>query len=123
MDTLAAFTSKVSYSIRPWVHEMGIGEYRGCVDVIGREGLRTFSFARFCEISRPGRERAEHDAMRLAMQLRDTECSDGKSWILPGQISQRGEEGLLADVPSSLLSPNSSPVSGRRGKRHLRVAA
>jgi len=126
MDTSAAFVSKVSYTIRPRVHEADVGEYRGCVEVIGRESdcaVGTFSFTRFCDIARPNRERAEHDAMRLAQQLRDTECSDGKSWILPGQLSQYGEQGPLVDIPSSLLSPNPEPVVGRRGKRHLRVAA
>jgi len=123
MDTYAAFASKVSYTIRPRVHEADLGEYRGCVEVIGRESDWTFSFTRFCEVARPSRERAEHDAMRLAQHLRDTECGDGKSWILPGQISQTGEQALLADIPSSLLNPSPSPATGRRGKRHLRVAA
>src|SRR3546814_11094477 len=43
MDTFAAFASKVSYSIRPRVHEVGFGEFRGCVDIIGREGAHTRS--------------------------------------------------------------------------------
>lgn len=123
MDTYAAFVSKVSYTIRPRVHEVDIGEYRGCVEVIGRESDNTFSFTRFCDIARPSRERAEHDAMRLAQHLRDTECSDGKSWVLPGQLSLSGEQGPLVDIPSSLLSPAPEPAVGRRGKRHLRVAA
>jgi len=123
MDTYAGFASKVSYTIRPRVHEVDLGEYRGCVEVIGRESERTFSFTRFCEVARPARERAEHDALRLAELLRDTECGDGKSWILPGQISQFGEQGLLVDIPSSLLNPSPSPTTDRRGKHHLRVAA
>ena len=123
MDTYAGFVATVSYTIRPRVHDVDLGEYRGCVEVIGRDAERTFSFTRFCDVARPARERAEHDAMRLAQQLRDTECGDGRSWILPGQISQLGEQGLLAGIPSSLLNPSPTQETGRRGKRHLRVAA
>src|SRR5690606_41824787 len=105
MDTLSAFASKVSYSIRPRVHEVDFGEYRGCVDIIGREGAHTFSFARFCDMVRSGRERAELDALRLARHLQATECKDGKSWILPGQVSARCEPAPVEDVPSRLPRP------------------
>lgn len=123
MDSYAAFASQVSYTIRPRVHEVDLGEYRGCVEVIGRDADHTFSFTRFCDLARPSREGAEHDALRLAQSLRDTECSHGKCWILPGQISQLGEQGVLAGIPSSLLHPSPPVVPIRRGKRHLRVAA
>lgn len=123
MDTFAAFATQVSYTIRPRVHEVDRGEYRGCVEVIGRESDRTFSFTRFCDMSRPNRERAEYDAMRLSQQLCETECRHGKCWILPGQLSQYGDEGLLSGIPSSLLAPPPTAVPARRTKRHLRVAA
>ena len=119
MDTFSAFASKVSYSIRPRVHEVGFGEFRGCVDIIGREGAHTFSFARFCDMVRSGRDRAELDALRLAQQLQVTECRHGKSWILPGQVSVRCEPQLVEDVPSSLLRP----ARLRAAKRHLSIAA
>ncbi|MBO9355884.1 hypothetical protein GG851_18000 [Bordetella petrii] len=119
MDTFSSFASKVNYSIRPRVHEVGFGEFRGCVDIIGREGAHTFSFARFCDMVRSGRERAELDALRLAQHLQDTECRHGKSWILPGQVSIRCEPELVEGVPSSLLRP----VKEGRARRHLRVAA
>ncbi|MVW71058.1 MULTISPECIES: hypothetical protein [unclassified Bordetella] len=121
MDTHSAFACPVSYTIRPRVHEMDAGQYRGCVEVIGRDGERTFSFTRFSPLMCSTRERAEFEAMRLAQQVRESECSDGRSWVLPGQLSQRGEVAELAGVPSSLLSPPATPT--RRGKRHLRVAA
>lgn len=121
MSTYATFISPVSYTIRPRVHEMDVGEYRGCVEVIGRDGDRAFSFTRFSPLTCSSRERAEFEAMRLAEQVRETECAEGKSWVLPGQLSQRGESAELAGVPSSLLTPPSTPA--RRGKRHLRVAA
>jgi hypothetical protein len=121
MDTHAAFACPVSYTIRPRVHEMEAGQFRGCVEVIGRDGERTFSFTRFSPLMCSSRERAEFEAMRLAQQLRETECADGKSWLLPGQLSQRGEVDELTGVPSSLLSQPAGPE--RRGKRHLRVAA
>jgi len=119
MDTFSAFASKVSYSIRPRVHEVDFGEYRGCVDIIGREGAHTFSFTRFCDMVRSGRERAELDALRLAQHLQATECRHGKSWILPGQVSVRCEPELVEDVPSSLLRP----IRMRSSRRHLRIAA
>jgi len=118
MDTFSAFASRVSYSIRPRVHEVDFGEFRGCVDVIAREDAHTFSFTRFCDMVRPGRDRAELDALRLAQRLQVTECRGGKSWILPGQVSVRCEPAeFVDDVPSSLLRP--APIS----KRHLRMAA
>ncbi|MCD0505936.1 hypothetical protein [Bordetella petrii] len=121
MDTFSAFTSKVSYSIRPRVHEVGFGEFRGCVDVIGREGTHTFSFARFCDMVRSGRDRAEADAVRLAQHIQATECRHGKSWILPGQVSVRCEpSAFVENVPSSLLNP---PARSARQKRHLQMAA
>jgi len=119
MDTFSAFASKVSYSIRPRVHEVAFGEYRGCVDIIGREGVQPFSFTRFCDMVRSGRDRAELDALRLARHLQVTKCRDGKSWILPGQVSVRCEPELVEDVPSSLLRPNRTRLS----RRHLRIAA
>ncbi|MBV7485721.1 hypothetical protein [Bordetella sp. BOR01] len=119
MDTFSAFASRVSYSIRPRVHEVGFGEFRGCADVIGRQGAHAFSFARFCDMVRSGRDRAELDALRLAQHLQDTECRHGKSWILPGQVSVRCEPELVLDVPSSLLRR----IKGGPSKRHLKVAA
>lgn len=123
MDTYAAFVSEVSYTIRPRVHEVDIGQYRGCVEVLGREADDMFSVTRFCTIMRTDRARAEHDAMRLAYQLRDTECRDGKSWILPDQLSLATAQQPLADIPASLLQSNVATIAAQRGKRHLRVAA
>lgn len=123
MDTFAPLIDQVSYTIRPRVHEVDLGEYRGCVEVIGRVSDRIISFTRFCDILRHNRELADYDAMRLSQRLCETELREGKCWISPGQIGGHGEQGLLADVPSSLLvrSPSAHEVPQR--KRHLRIVA